>query len=567
MKLFEENGLTLFGVEIIKPAPKDTQSAQLSVGLDDEGSSITVNSGAGAFGIYLDIDAQFKSEFQAIQKYREVSLFAEVDEAIQDIINEAIPMEPDTDLIVLNLDKLKVSDTTKQKFQEEFDIILKLLDYNNLAADIFRRWYVDGRIFFQIIVDKENTEDGIVKLVPLDSMKIKKVKEITKKRTPLGADVIDKIEEYYIYNDAGYVTQNSTTQQQGGTASAQSFKISQDSIIYCPSGFVDASSGTVLSYLNKAIRPINQLRMLEDATVIYFIARAPERRVFYVDVGNLPKLKAEQYLKDIMNRYRNKMVYDAKTGDVRDDKKYMSMLEDFWMPRREGGKGTEIDTLQGAQNVTGYLDSLEWFKNKMYESLNVPKSRLQSESGFNLGRESEISRDELKFQKFIDRLRAKYSQLFMDALRIQLTLKQICSTEEWEEIKNDIRLDFQKDNYFSEFKNQDMWQSRFAMLPQVDSYLQKYVSKKWVQKTILRFTDEVIEKMDEEMEDERDDPSAQPPNPFTGAEGSFSSNNDNPMADAGGMPPDVGGGMPPSGAPEDDEDSSNPAQMFGKQQK
>ena len=785
-----EDILDLFGLQIKHKDSKQDLSGALSVDQDDDGSSIYSSTASlgNAFGTYLDIDGATKTEIEAIRKYREIALFAEVDVAIQEVINEAIPQEQDTKMVKIDLDKLEeLSDGIKQKIQNEFDTILGLLNYDERAADLFKMWYIDGRLPFQVIVDKAKLTDGIQKLILLNAQNIKKIKEVTTKKTPEGATVIDKVDEYYLYNESGFGTNKSASS--GSVASGTSgVKISTDAIIYVPSGLVDNNSGMMLSYLHKAIRPINQLRMLEDATVVYFIARAPERRIFYVDVGQLPKLKAEQYMKDIMNRYRNKMVYDSKTGDVRNDKKYMclamdtrvplldgrtlsiaeiaaehnqgktlwayscdpktgefapglitwagvtkknaevmrltldngksivctldhkfpvwnkgfveakdlsvgesmvpfytreasingsqpynqifenstkewrythrlvsewkdslgienefvfneetmmdkkktvhhknynkhdntpenlvrmnvsepnllshwqqlnsekvlspkqksfenfiasdinrivkfgigvlgynqlreqyqhrnhkitkiefldekidtgcitidgnedyhnyhtfaldvgiycknSMLEDYFMPRRDGGKGTEITTLAGAQNITGYLDSLEWFKEKMYESLNIPKSRLQSEGGFNLGRSTEVSRDEVKFQKFIDRLRNKFSQLLLDTLRIQLILKGICNSEEWEDIKPLIKFDFQRDNFFTELKNQEILQSRFTMIQQVDNYLQKYVSKEWVQKNVLMLTDDDIAQMDREISSEASDDSAQP---------------------------------------------------------
>jgi len=511
---FFNNVTNLFGLEIKKASDKEKDnSGALSVGLSDDSSAVSVASSA-SLGLYLDVDGQIKSEIQAIIKYRDISLYPEVDSAIQDILNEAMPMESDTEIVELNLDKLKQGAGVKKKIEAEFDTVRKLLYFDSMGADIFRRWYVDGRTYFQVIVDKNNLADGIQKLVPLDAVKVKKIKEVTRKKTPSGADVIDKIDEYYIYNEYGFTGKSSGSQGTSGQSEGnvnRGLKISPDAIIYTTSGYIDQTTGMALSYLHKAIRPINQLRMLEDATVVYFIARAPERRVFYVDVGNLPKLKAEQYMKDIMNRYRNKMVYDARTGDIRDDKKYMSMLEDFWMPRRDGGKGTEVDILPGAQNVSGYLDSLDWFKEKMYEALNVPKSRFQTESsGFNTGRPSEITRDELKFQKFVDRLRIRFAELMLAVLKTQLILKGVCNTEEWDSIKSDIRIEFQRDNYFTEFKEQDILMSRLQLLESADNWLQKYYSKKTVQKKILRMTDEDIEEEDKQMALEKGDETAQP---------------------------------------------------------
>src|ERR1035437_6887376 len=498
---------SLFGLQIKKTPEEDEKdnSGALSVGLSDDSSAVSVASSA-SLGLYLDVDGQIKSEIMAILKYRDISLYPEVDSALQDIVNEAIPMEPDTDVVTLNRDHWTQSETVKQKFFDEFDTVKKLIYFETMASDMFRRWYVDGRMFFQIIVDKKHLEEGIQKLIPLDAVKVKKIKEITKEQTPQGADIIKKIEEYFIYNENGFGAKNSNTQgaagQSEGTAT-RGLKISPDAIIHVTSAYIDQTTGMALSYLHKAIRPINQLRMLEDATVVYFIARAPERRVFYVDVGNLPKLKAEQYLKDIMNRYRNKIVYDARTGDVKNDKKYMSMLEDFWMPRRDGSKGTEIQALPGAQNITGYLDSLEWFKEKMYESLNIPKSRLQQESGFSMGQSTSISRDEVTFQKFIDRLRNKFAQLILDTLATQLSLTGTVNKDEWAEIKSYIKLDFQKDNYFSELKEQEIWTSRFTMVQLIDPALQKYISKEWVQRTVLMMNDDDIVKMNKQMAKEK----------------------------------------------------------------
>ena len=565
MNLFE-SAVDLFGLQFKKKETDQALSGALSTGLDDDGSSNILSSAAsGSFGTYLDQDGQMKTEAESIRKYREISLFAEVDVAIQEIVNEAIPQEQDTKLIDLNLDDLDMSDGLKEKITTEFGTVLKLFKYDENAADLFLRWYVDGRLPFQIIVDKNNLESGIQQLVLLNAQNVKKMKEITTRNTGSGATVIDKVEEYFVYNENSSMSSKGATIQSSNVGASQSnaLKISADAIIYCTSGIIDNNSGMILSHLHKAIRPINQLRMLEDATVVYFIARAPERRVFYVDVGNLPKLKAEQYLKDIMNRYRNKMVYDASTGAVKNDKKYMSMLEDFWMPRRDGGKGTEITSLPGAQNITGYLDSLSWFKEKMYESLSIPKSRLQQESGFSLGQSETTSRDEVKFQKFIDRLRNKFGQMLFDALKIQLKLKGICNDEEWEnEIKIFLKLDFQKDNYFSELKNQEILTSRFTALQLMDNSLQKYISKEWAQKNILMLSDEDIADMKKQMDREKDDESCWPDWKL---EGQFQSDQASEQMqqqmDAGMM------GQQDPNAPQDPNAQQNPnaAPQFGQQ--
>lgn len=507
MALFD-TGLTLFGIEFIPPKEKEKElSAELSAPLDNDGAALAAaQQVAGAYSVALDIEGQIKNDIEMVQKYREISLYPEIDIAIQDIINEAIPQEAESSQVEIELDDLDVSDNLKEDIRKEFDIVLKKLNYNEHSSEIFRRWYIDGRIFYQVIVDKNNIKNGIEKLNLIDANKIRKVREIKKKKTSTGVDVIEGTEDYFLFNEAGF----QVNQQTGSVVTANSIKITPDSILYVPSGFTDYNSGLILSHLHKAIRPANLLRMLEDATVIYFIARAPERRVFYVDVGNLPKLKAEQHMKDMMNRYRNKMVYDGKTGEVRDDKRYQSMLEDFWMPRRDGGKGTEITTLEGASNITGMLDNVEYFRTKLYQALNIPTSRLQGESGFNLGRSSEISRDEVKFQKFVNRLRLRFSQLFFDALRVQLITKEYLNTEEWEEIKQDIRFKFQADNFFTELKNLEMLQMRLQMLDQIDPYLGKYFSKKSVQKDILARSDKEIEQNEEDIDAEKDDITAQP---------------------------------------------------------
>lgn len=510
MNLFEDT-LGLFGLQFKEKEEKKDLSGALTTGMDDDGSVTLMSALSGAFGAYLDQDGQMKSDAEAIRKYREISLFAEVDVAIQEIVNEAIPQEQDTKLVKLDLDDLDLSDAIKDKIQAEFETVLSLLKYEENATDLFLRWYVDGRLPLQIVVDKNNLSAGIQKLVLLNSQNIKKVNEVTTRQTSEGVSVIDKVEEYFLYNENSSMSAKGSTTQNSVKGTQSTVKLSKDAVIFCTSGIVDQNSGMILSYLHKAIRPVNQLRMLEDATVVYFIARAPERRVFYVDVGNLPKLKAEQYLKDIMNRYRNKMVYDAQTGDVKNDKKYMSMLEDFWMPRRDGGKGTEITSLAGAQNITGYLDSLEWFKEKMYEALSIPKSRLKEETGFTIGQSQSISRDEVKFQKFIDRLRNKFSQIIIDSLATQLRLRGICNKEEWENlIKPYLKLDFQKDNYFSELKNQEVLQSRFTMVQMIDNSLQKYVSKEWVRRNVLMMNDEDIKDMDAQIAAEKDDESCWP---------------------------------------------------------
>jgi hypothetical protein len=500
--------MKIFGINISKVKTAEDKSAAFALPQSDDGSQIIASGSASAYyGVYLDVDGTVKSDIQQISKYREISLFPEVDIAIQDIINEAVPSEGDTPQLEIILDNLDLSPGLKDKIIDEFKNILLLLDYNSRSTEIFRRWYVDGRLFYHIIVDKANLKNGIVELRQVEATKIRKVKEVKKEKTSFGIDKISGVEEYFIYNDAGF-TSGAQGQQVSSLTNSQNIRISADAIVYVPSGYVDYSTNSVLSYLQKAIRPANQLRMLEDATVVYFIARAPERRIFYIDVGNLPKGKAEQYVTDIMNRYRNKMVYDAKTGEVRDDKKYMSMLEDFWMPRRDGGKGTEITSLPGAQNQSSMLENVEYFKKKLYESLNVPISRMQPETGFSLGRSTEISRDEVKFQKFIDSLRRKFSVLFYDLLKTQLILKGICNDLEWESLRQNIYFRFQKDNYFSELKDQEIFQSRLNLLQTANQFVGMYFSKKKLQKDILKMTDEQIREEEAQMNLEKNDETA-----------------------------------------------------------
>ena len=466
----------------------------------DDGTQ-AVSSAASYYGYYVDMDGTVKDEIQAIQRYREVSLFPDVDLAIQDIVNEAVPYEDDSPLVELLTDRLETSDAIKEKINDEFKYILRLLKFNEKAPDIFRKWYVDGRLYYNVLVDK-NAKNGIVELRPIEATKIKKVVEIIKDKTPDGVEIVKGMKEYFVYNPSGFVSQTNTATRQGASV-AQGVKMTTDSVVYTPSGFTDQNSGAVLSYLQKALRAANQLRMLEDAVVIYRLSRAPERRIFYVDVGNLPKAKAEQYVKDIMNRYRNKLVYDAKTGEVRDDKKYMSMMEDFWMPRRDGGKGTEITTLPGGQNL-GELTDIEYFKEKLYMSLNIPASRMQSEDGFSMGRTTEITRDEVKFQKFIGKIRRKFSELFYDLLKTQLMLKGIINEDDWDEIKEVISFRFQKDNFFSELKNQDLMMARLQVAQMADLYIGKYFSVEQLRRNLFQMNDDEIAELEKQMEAEQE---------------------------------------------------------------
>lgn len=546
--------MEFFGLSIDWHKPVEKKSAGIVPPANEDGASVVSTSASAYYGVYLDVDGAIKNETQAIQSYREVASYPEIDLALQDIINEAIPHEDDRPQISLVMDELDASDQLKDAIEEAFNNVLSKLEYNRNASDIFRKWYVDSRIYYQILVDVDNPRSGIIELRAIDPTKIRKVKEIKRERSPQGVDVIKEIKEYYVYNEAGFAA-IASAQNNTATNPVQGIKISPDAIVYVPSGLLDPTNVMVQGYLHKAIRPINQLRMLEDATIVYRIARAPERRIFYIDVGNLPKAKAEQHIKDIMNTYRNKMVYDAKTGNIRDDKKYMSMLEDFWLPRRDGNKGTEITTLPGAQNP-GMVDEVTYFQQKVYQSLNIPVARMQPDTGFSLGRTTEVTRDELKFQKFIDKLRRKFSQLFYDLLKTELVLRGICNNLEWEEeFKEKIFFRFQRDNYFAELKELDILQARMAIMPQIDPYLGKYWSKQWVQKNILRMTDEDIKEMAIQINSEKDDPTAQPSFAGGGMGG-------DPNAMGGGMggmvdPSMMGGGMPPDDGSQDPQDQQD----------
>ena len=469
----------------------------------DEGESFTLPSsddgtievaGGGFYSQTLDVDGRDKTENDLIRRYRDIAIQPECDSAIEDIVSEGIASNEYDAPVAVRLDRLEYSSKVKKRIHEEFDRVLQLLDFNIKGHDIFRRWYVDGRIYYNKVIDKKEPRKGIKELRYIDPRKIKKVREVIKDRpNPVtGIDPKKETLEYYLYNEK--MADNSATPQ-------SALKITRDSVAYCPSGLVDQTKGTVLSYLHKAIKPVNQLRMIEDALVIYRISRAPERRIFYIDVGNLPKIKAEQYLKDVMNRYRNKLVYDASTGEIRDDRNHMSMLEDFWLPRREGGRGTEITTLPGGANL-GEIDDIVYFQRKLYRSLNVPISRMEAESNFSLGRSTEITRDELKFTKFVQRLRKKFSVIFHDILRTQLILTGVIAEEEWDAMKEHIAYDFLQDGHFAELRDAEILRERIEMLGTLEPYVGNFFSKRWVQKNVLRQSDEEIESMNKEIEDE-----------------------------------------------------------------
>jgi hypothetical protein len=488
--------LNLFGFTISRQKAEEDSLVQQSFAppSSDDGA-LTITS-AAYYGTYVDLDGTAKNEVELISRYREMAMQPEIESAIDDIINESIVQDDDGRNVKLIMDALKQPDKIKKAILEEFNTVLRLLNYSNMAQDIFRRYYIDGRLFYHIIIDRENPIGGIKELRYIDPRKIRKVRELRKKKDErTGVEIMAVINEYYIYNDKA-ITGTQSNYGPVGT------RITKDSIININSGLMDSRRAVVLSYLHKAIKPLNQLRMIEDATVIYRISRAPERRIFYIDVGNLPKLKAEQYLRDIMVKYKNKLVYDANTGEVRDDRKFLSMMEDFWLPRREGGKGTEITTLPGGQNL-GELEDVKYFEKKLYKSLNVPISRLESSSGFTIGRSSEITRDELKFAKFIDRLRNKFAELFDQALRIQCVLKGICTDAEFTEFKEHMYYDFIKDNNFSELKEAELMANRLSLLQQVDPYTGTYYSMGWIRRNVLRMDDEEIKLIDKEIDDEK----------------------------------------------------------------
>jgi len=499
----------LFGFSIDDSDDKLSPSAVSPVPPNNE-DGVDHYMSSGFFGSYVDIEGVYKTEFDLIKRYREMALHPECDTAIEDIVNEAIVSDTNDSPIEIELSNLNASDGIKKKIRDEFKYILDLLDFDKKSHEIYRNWYIDGRLYYHKIIDLKNPQEGIQELRYIDAMKMRYVRQQKKKekseydrvmsknlrdQNPMDYD-FPELEEYFIYNPKSTGTGNPMQ-----TNATRGIKIAKDSITYCTSGLVDRNKGTTLSYLHKSIKALNQLRMIEDSLVIYRLSRAPERRIFYIDVGNLPKVKAEQYLRDVMMRYRNKLVYDASTGEIRDDKKFMSMLEDFWLPRREGGRGTEITTLPGGQNL-GEITDIEYFKKKLYRALNVPPSRMDGEGGFNLGRSSEILRDELKFTKFVARLRKRFSNMFNDMLRTQLILKNIVTPEDWEIMSEHIQYDFLYDNHFSELKESELMQERLGLVETAQPYVGKYYSQDYVRRKILRQTDEEIIEQDKLIEQE-----------------------------------------------------------------
>ncbi len=473
-----------------KEKPAEAKQA-FTVPSPDDGTT-TISAG-GYFGQYLDMEVNAKNDIDLIKRYREIAQHPECDMAVEDIINEVIVSDERDTSVSLSLDKLAISENIKTKIRDEFDEVMRLMNFDEKGHDIFRRWYIDGRIYFHKVIDPKSPRKGLTEIRYIDPRKIKKVREVSKKRDSKGKgiEIIETTAEWFVYNEKGISSANSNA----------GLKISADSICYVTSGVIDQTKNMVMGHLHKAIKPVNQLRMIEDAVVIYRIVRAPERRIFYVDVGNLPKVKAESYLRDVMARYRNKLVYDASTGEIRDDRKHMSMLEDFWLPRREGAKGTEVSTLAGGQNL-GEISDVQYFQKKLYQSLNVPISRLESENGFNMGRAAEITRDELKFTKFVQRLRKRFTQVFNDILKTQLVLKGVITIEDWSNIKEHIQYTYLKDGYFAELKNAEILKERIGLAEMVSPYVGKYYSVEYIRKNVLQQTDEDIIEIDNQIANE-----------------------------------------------------------------
>lgn len=484
--------------DVVKPENPAQQTLVIPQHQIDDGA-VTISQGS-YYGTYVDLEGSVRNELELITRYREMSLHPECSEAIEEIVTECITQSVDGEVVDINLSKLQVSDPIKKKIEEAFMKIKTMLSFQDLGEDLFKRWYIDGRLYFQVVVDKEKPKEGVQELRFIDPRKIRKVREILKDRDQKsGVEFISATAEYYVYNERGLMAQTHTAAVNQGT------RISPDSIIFAPSGLLDAKNTMVIGWLHKAIKPLNQLRMIEDAIVIYRLSRAPERRIFYIDVGNLPKAKAEQYLKDVMTKYRNKLVYDANTGELRDERKHLSMLEDFWLPRREGSKGTEITTLPGGENL-GKMEDVEYFQRKLYKSLNVPIGRLDAQQAgggiVGLGRVAEVTRDEVKFYKFVSRLRNKFSRIFDEALRLELVLTGVCSFEEWDKFREQISYTYKNDNNFAELRDAELTRERVTLLAQVQPYIGVYYSNKWVKTNILRQSEEDIDEIQKEIEDE-----------------------------------------------------------------
>ena len=495
--------MELFGFEITRKKDElratEVKNAKSFVPpVDDDGTPVIQQQAGyisgGAYGAYVDMEGGIKNEAELSRRYRETSLVPECDSAIEDIVNECITSDISDRIVALDLRDVKLSDSIKKKIQDEFAHILSLMKFNQNSHEIFRKWYVDGRIYFHKVVDSKRPKLGIVDLRNIDPLKIKKVRNVEKGKDPkTKIERVEKVEEFYMFNDKGF---DKTSATEGATV-----KIAPEAVSYTTSGLLDYSRNVVIGYLHKALKTANQLAMMEDALVIYRISRAPERRIFYIDVGNLPKAKAEQYLADVMHKYRNKLVYNAETGEIKDDRKHMSMLEDFWLPRREGGRGTEITTLPGGQNLAD-IDDIEYFKKKLYQSLNVPATRLEADNRFNMGRASEISRDELKFNKFTNRLQKKFARVFTDILKTHLVLKEIVTGEEFDKFKDFIQYEFATDNHFTELKEAEILRERLDTLGTISDYVGKYYSNEYIRKYVLRQTEEDIKLIDKQIQDE-----------------------------------------------------------------
>jgi hypothetical protein len=491
--------MELFGFNITRNTPAE-EPISFAPPENDEGAMMV--SAGGVYGTYVDLDGSIRTEAELVNKYREMASHPDIELALEDIINEAIINDPQKEIVNLNMDDLEQPDRIKEMIRDEFKNVQKLLEFNKLSYELFRRWYVDGRMYYHLIIDEKNPGLGITELRYVDPRKIRKIKQINKKKTKNGVPLQQLTSEYYVYNDKGFGKAIGTS---GiiSDSSVTGIKIAKDSIVHVTSGLQNVNGDLVLSYLHKAMKPLNQLKSLEDSLVIYRLSRAPERRIFYIDVGNLPKMKAEQYLRDIMTRFKNKVVYDSATGEIRDDRKFMTMLEDFWLPRREGGKGTEITTLPGGQNL-GQIDDVVYFQRKLYKALNVPITRLDQESQYSFGRATEISRDEVKFAKFIQRLRARFSELFNKVLEKQLILKGIITLDDWPKFREYIRYEYSEDNHFAELRNTEILRDRIAMLRDVDDYAGKYYSHEWIRKHVLYQNDDEIKQIDDQIIEERD---------------------------------------------------------------
>lgn len=499
----------IFGWEFKRKQAEDQYDSFVPKTDANEDGAVVISAG-GAYGTYVDLDGTVRTDAELITKYREMALHPEVDAAVEEITNEAINMDEEK-VVRIVLDDLNYSPKVKKNISDSFEKILELLEFNNRAHDIFRKWYIDGRTYYHVVIDEKNTEEGVKELRYIDPRKLRKVREQSRKRIKNNDFSVPKtVNEYYIFNEKGFDYTNKGVQTATATSSASGLKIAKDAIVFSSSGLTDAAGKTILSFLHKAIKPLNQLRTLEDSTVIYRISRAPERRIWYIDVGNLPKMKAEQYVREIMTKHKNRLVYDANTGDIKDDRKFMTMLEDYWIPRREGGRGTEVDTLPAGQNL-GEMADVEYFQKKLYRSLNVPTDRLDAQSQFNLGRSSEITREELKFGKFIDRLRGRFTTLFLSILEKEVVLRKIMTIEEWNLIKNKIQFDFVKDSYFTELKNAEILQGRMQTLASMENYIGKYYSNDWVRKNILKQDDNMIEELNEQIIEEMSNQIYNPP--------------------------------------------------------